>query len=174
MIVKNIRAFMLIEVLIALTLFALSAGYLVEGAFVATRTMRLMKNPRESEQLFLWARSEIFRIDDFEELKDGGDLPTHRNIEIQWEVTSVEMTQIVDLYRVSLLLSHNGSDELRMDPETRNYVMLLLRPNWGRQRDFISDRQRLVVDKKELIRELDEDRPFLLGDQSNLDLSDFQ
>ena len=105
MIGKNKKAFMLIEVLIALTLFALSAVYLVEGAFVATRTMRLMKNPRESEQLFLWARSEIFRIDDFEELKDGGDLPTHRNIEIQWEVTSVEMTQIVDLYRVGLLLS---------------------------------------------------------------------
>ena len=41
---------MLIEVLIALALFALSAVYLVEGAFVASRTIRFMKDARELEQ----------------------------------------------------------------------------------------------------------------------------
>ena len=40
---KKIRGFMLIEVLIALALFAISAVYLVEGAFIATRTMFKMK-----------------------------------------------------------------------------------------------------------------------------------
>ena len=36
---------MLIEVLIALALFGLSAVFLVDGAFIASRTIRVMKIP---------------------------------------------------------------------------------------------------------------------------------
>ena len=42
--------FMLIEVLIALSLFGLSAVFLVDGAFIASRTIRVMKDTRELEQ----------------------------------------------------------------------------------------------------------------------------
>jgi len=42
--------FMLIEVLIALALFGLSAVFLVDGAFIASRTIRVMKDTRELEQ----------------------------------------------------------------------------------------------------------------------------
>ena len=48
--------FMLIEVLIALALFGLSAVYLVDGAFIASKTIRVMKNTREMEQDLLWVR----------------------------------------------------------------------------------------------------------------------
>ena len=41
------NGFMLIEVLIALALFGLSAVFLVDGAFVAARTIRVMKDTRE-------------------------------------------------------------------------------------------------------------------------------
>ena len=145
---KNIRAFMLIEVLIALTLFALSAVYLVEGAFVATQRCdwwRIRGSPTAFPMGQEWDLSNrrFWKL-------GMGDLPTHRNIETngKWQVWRWLKSLISTGWFV---LSHNGSDELRMDPETRNYVMLLLRPNWGRQRDFISDGQRLVVDK-ELIR----------------------
>ena len=55
------KAFMLVEVLIALAIFGLSAVYLVDGALIASRTIRVMKDTRELEQDLLWARSEIFR-----------------------------------------------------------------------------------------------------------------
>ena len=50
---------MLIEVLIALALFGLAAVYLVDGAFVASRVVRVMKDTREIEQDLLWVRSEV-------------------------------------------------------------------------------------------------------------------
>ena len=40
------KGFMLIEILIALALFGLTAVYLVEGAFIASRTIRIMKDTR--------------------------------------------------------------------------------------------------------------------------------
>ena len=151
------RGFLLIEVLIALALFGLTAVYLVEGAFVASRTIRLMKDTRELEQDLLWARSEIFREIDYEKLKDGGDLPTISMGEIQWE-TEVEMTNIVDLYKVKLLLNYDGNDELGVEPGERQYSMLMLRPTWGNHGDFNSERQRLLQDKREKIIEMEEKR----------------
>ena len=64
----------MIEVLIALALFGLTAMYLVEGAFIGSRTMLQMKENQELDHDLLWARSEIFRETNYEKLKDGGDL----------------------------------------------------------------------------------------------------
>ena len=62
---------MLIEVLIALALFALSAVILVDGAFVASRVAREMKDTRELEQDLLWVRSEVLKIADSEKISEG-------------------------------------------------------------------------------------------------------
>jgi prepilin-type N-terminal cleavage/methylation domain-containing protein len=154
---KRKKGFMLIEVLIALSLFGLSAVYLVEGAFVASRTIRFMKDTRELEQEFLWARNEIFEEADYEKLSEGGDLPTPTMGDIQWE-TEVEMTDVTDLYKVILSLSYDGNDELGVEPGERTYAMLMLRPTWSKHGDFSSERERLWEDRKELILELEEER----------------
>ena len=148
---------MLIEVLIALALFGISAVYSVEGAFVASRTIRIMKDTRELEQDLFWARSEIFREIDYEKLKDGGDLPTVSMGEIQWE-TEIEMTNVLDLYRVRLSLEYDGNDDLGVEAGEREYIMLMLRPTWGSNSDFSTDRQRLLEDKREKIEEMEEER----------------
>ena len=154
---KRKKGFMLIEVLIALSLFGLSAVYLVEGAFVASRTIRFMKDTRELEQDLLWARNEIFQEADYEKLSEGGDLPTPTMGDIQWE-TEVEMTDVTDLYKVILSLSYDGNDELGVEPGERTYAMLMLRPTWSKHGDFSSERERLWEDRKELILELEEER----------------
>ena len=154
---KRKKGFMLIEVLIALSLFGLSAVYLVEGAFVASRTIRFMKDTRELEQDLLWARNEIFQEADYEKLSEGGDLPTISMGDIQWE-TEVEMTGVTDLYKVILTLSYDGNHELGVEPGERTYAMLMLRPTWSNHGDFNSDRQRLWEERKELIIELEEER----------------
>ena len=149
---KN-RGFMLIEVLIALALFALMAVYLVEGAFIGSRTMLQMKASQELDHDLLWARSEIFRETNYEKLKEGGELETVNIGEIVWEV-EVEMTDIVDLYRVLLTLSWDGNSELGIESGEREYVMLLLRPIWMNHSDFKTERQWLLEAKSEKIREL--------------------
>jgi hypothetical protein len=116
-----------------------------------------MKDTRELEQEFLWARNEIFEEADYEKLSEGGDLPTPSMGDIQWE-TEVEMTGVTDLYKVILTLSYDGNDELGVEPGERTYAMLMLRPTWSNHGDFNSDRQRLWEERKELIIELEEER----------------
>jgi len=151
------KAFMLVEVLIALAIFGLSAVYLVDGAFIASRTIRVMKDTRELEQDLLWARSEIFRETDYEKMEEGGDLPTISMGEIRWE-TEIEMTEVLDLFKVKHLLEYAGNEELGVESGERSYTMLMFRPGWGEHGDFSSDRNRLLEDKRDKIREIQEER----------------
>ena len=149
--------FMLIEVLIALALFGLSAVFLVDGAFVASKAIRVMKDTREMEQDLLWVRSQIFEEADYEKLEEGGDIQALGIGEVKWE-TEIEMTDVLDLYKVRLTLEYDGNDEMNIEPGTRISQMLLYRPTWGKHSDFATDRNRLMEDKRDKIREMQRER----------------
>ena len=154
---KISNGFMLIEVLIALALFALSAVILVDGAFIASRVIREMKDTRELEQDLLWVRSEILKIEDFEKFSEGGDIESLSMGPIYWQAV-VEMTDILDLYKVALRLEYDGNEDFGIDPGERELVMYLLRPTWGGHRDFASDRRRLEDDKRRKMEKHKEER----------------
>jgi len=149
--------FMLIEVLIALALFGLSAVYLVDGAFIASKTIRVMKNTREMEQDLLWVRGEILKETDYEKLKDGGDIQALSMGDVRWE-SEVEMTDVLDLYLVMLTLEYDGNDELGIDGGERLSKMYLFRPSWSAHSDFSADRGRLLEDKRDKMKEIQENR----------------
>ena len=155
--VYSSKGFMLIEVLIALALFGLSAVYLVDGAFVAARTIRVMKDTREMEQDLLWVRGEIFKEPDYEKIKDGGDIQSLSMGEVRWE-TEVEMSDVLDVYQVTLTLEYEGNEELGFEGGERVSKMYLFRPTWGKNSDFSSERTLLLEDKKDKIREIQEQR----------------
>ena len=155
-VIRN-NGFMLIEVLIALALFGLSAVYLVDGAFVAARTIRVMKDTRAMEQDLLWVRGEIFKDPDYEKIKDGGDIQSLSMGEVRWE-TEVEMSDVLDVYQVTLTLEYEGNEELGFEGGERVSQMYLFRPTWGQNGDFSSERTRLLEDKKDKIREIQEQR----------------
>ncbi len=155
-VIRN-NGFMLIEVLIALALFGGSAVYLVDGAFVAARTIRVMKDTREMEQDLLWVRGEIFKDPDYEKIKDGGDIQSLSMGEVRWE-TEVEMSDVLDVYQVTLTLEYEGNEELGFEGGERVSQMYLFRPTWGQNGDFSSERTRLLEDKKDKIREIQEQR----------------
>jgi type II secretory pathway pseudopilin PulG len=149
--------FMLVEVLIALALFGLSAVILVDGAFVATRVAREMVDTRELEQDLIWARSHILRISDYEKFSEGGDIKALSMGNITWE-TEVEMTDVLDLYRVVLRLDYDGNEDYGVDPGTRESAMYLFRPTWGSHNDFSSDRERLIDDRRRKMQDHQDDR----------------
>jgi prepilin-type N-terminal cleavage/methylation domain-containing protein len=149
--------FMLIEVLVALALFGLAAVYLVDGAFVASRTIRLMKDARELEQDLLWVRSQVLTEPSYEKLEEGGELTALTMGEVEWEV-EVEMTEVLDLYLVNLTLEYEGNDDFGIEPGKRNSQMYLLRPSWGGHADFATERNRLLEDKRDKIRDLKTER----------------
>lgn len=151
------QGFMLIEVLIALAIFGLSAVYLVDGAFVASRTIRVMKDTREMEQDLLWVRSQVFQEADYEKMEDGGDIQALSMGEVKWE-TEIEMTEVLDLFKVRLTLDYDGNDELGIEPGERVSQMLVYRPAWGKNSEFATERSRLLEDKRDKIREIKESR----------------
>ena len=78
-------------------------------------------------------------------------------MEIRWE-TEIEMTEVLDLFKVKLLLEYDGNEELGVESGERSYKMLMFRPAWGQHGDFSSDRNRLLEDKRDKIREIQEER----------------
>jgi len=135
--------FMLVEVLIALALFGLSAVILVDGAFVATRVAREMKDTRELEQDLVWVRSQILRISDYEKFSEGGDIEALSMGEVTWE-SEVEMTNVIDLYKVLLRLEYDGDEDYGIEPGMRESALYLFRPTWGSHSEFSSERSRLL------------------------------
>lgn len=147
----------MIEVLIALALFALSAVILVDGAFIASRVAREMKDTRELEQDLLWVRSEVLKIADYEKFSEGGELEALSMGGVGWEAT-VEMTEVLDLYKVVLRLEYEGNEDYGIEPGERESSMYLLRPTWGNHREFSSDRTRLLDDRRRKMQEYQDDR----------------
>ena len=145
---KNFRfGFMLVEVLIALALFGLSAVILVDGAFVATRVAREMVDTRELEQDLIWVRSQILRIADYEKFSEGGEIESLSMGGVSWE-TEVEMTDVLDLYKVVLRLEYEGNEDYEIEAGERESAMYLLRPTWGGHGDFSTDRARLLDERR--------------------------
>ena len=146
---------MLIEILIALAIFGFAAVYLVESAFVASRTIRLMKDTRELDQKLLWAQSQILKLK-YAELEEGGDfpLPDSKDCpidEVEWEV-EVEPFKVVHLYRVHLTLRHEGNEKKNIEPGERKFKPIVYRENWSRESDFVTDVARIKEESKEKYR----------------------
>tara|TARA_B100001093_G_C26545697_1_gene892266 strand:- start:338 stop:823 length:486 start_codon:yes stop_codon:yes gene_type:complete len=154
---SNYKGFMLIEVLVALALFGLSAVFLVDGVSVASRTMRVMKDTREMEQDLLWVRSQIFKEHRYEEIEEGGEIQALTIGEVNWEA-EVEMTNVLDLYEVILTLEYDGNDDLGIASGERISKIYLFRPGWSSDSDFATERSRLLEDKRDKIREMKEER----------------
>ena len=94
--------FMLVEVLIALAIFGISAVFLVEGAFIASRVTREMKNTRELEQDLIWVRSEILKEADYDKLQEGGDIEALSMGKVTWEAEVEVVDNLLHLYEVTL------------------------------------------------------------------------
>ena len=155
---KNLRSgFMLVEVLIALALFGLSAVILVDGAFVATRVAREMVDTRELEQDLIWVRSQILRIADYEKFSEGGEIESLSMGDVSWE-TEVEMTDVLDLYKVVLRLEYEGNEDYEIEAGERESAMYLLRPTWGGHGDFSTDRARLRDERRRKMQDHQDER----------------
>ena len=139
---------MLIEVLIALALFGMTAVFLVEGVSLISKEIVNRKNFRDLEGDLVWIRAQVFKQTDYEKMEEGGDIQALTMGEVRWE-TEIEMTEVLGVFRVSLTLSYDGNDEFEVEGGEKTCVMYLYRPTWSRNSDFATERGRLVDDKGE-------------------------
>lgn len=151
------KGFMLLEVLIALALFGMSAVFLVEGVGLVSKEIVNRKNFRDLEGDLVWIRAQVFEQTDYEKMEDGGDIQALTMGEVRWE-TEIEMTEVLDVFRVSLTLVYDGNDEFEVEGGEKTYVMYLFRPTWSKNSDFATERGRLLDEKRKQMEQMREDR----------------
>ncbi len=139
--------FSLLEVMIALAIFALAAvvlggAYLnvLQGYELSNRALLRNENLR-------FAREALLIESDLEVVEKGGEFDAGNNARVRWKA-KVEPTETPDVFEVVFDCEVN-SPELRQ-PERTTEVFRLLRPTWSKA----DEREKLRMETRERITKI--------------------
>ena len=140
-------AFSLIEVLIALALFAIAAN-VISSAFINALLSRERNDSRLYNDFAIQtARMQLLLEKNIEDAEDGGTVETLELGEVDW-YAEILPTEIVDLFEVQLY----GTFYDLEDSQKANFseTLYLLRPTWSES----DERSMLLEDKKQDLLEI--------------------
>lgn len=145
---RQSKGFTLLEVLVALTIFALSA-IVLGGAYlnvlnsyaIATRTEQISED-------VAFARSLVLAEPDRTKLEQGGDFDTAGGRHARWSV-EIASTTTADLFTVTFTCE--VADPGQSEPQKAVQVFTVLRPTWSID---AGERAKLKQDAKTRIYEL--------------------
>ena len=145
------RGFSLLEVLVALGIFALAAAVFiqaVDGGMFAIEATRLQEQRTDLHRLML---RTIANLQDREEVEDGGDFTDPDNERVRWQA-AIEETDVLDLFRLTVTIEDPALGFTFGDDEPVTYEFYVLRPSWSEE----PERTSLLEDKR---RQIEMDRP---------------
>lgn len=122
------RGFTLIEVLLALALFAISVVVLASSYVNVLFGLEAVRVDRVLEQEMAFVRSVILTSPDLETIEEGGELPTAELGYAYWEA-ELEPTNVADLFIVHVSVTLEGT--ARGEERTLNDRLVVLRPSWS-------------------------------------------
>ncbi|HEX2100199.1 MAG TPA: prepilin-type N-terminal cleavage/methylation domain-containing protein [Candidatus Synoicihabitans sp.] len=122
------RGFSMIEVLIALAIFALAAVVLGAAYINVLNAYARATEVAQQQEDVRFARQAVFQQADREELEKGGDFQTTDGRRVSWQAT-VEPTNLPDLFEVRFICEVSGAPGSR--PEAFEQRFRLLRPTWS-------------------------------------------
>ena len=126
------RAFTLLEVLLAVALFAIAVVVLA-GAYVnVIEGMESVRSDRAFEQELRWIREKVLLEPDLKKVEEGDEAPTPDFGNARWEVV-VEPTGVADLFLISLHVEMEGNDDEPL--REVNEQFMVLRPAWSEPLD---------------------------------------
>ncbi|MBL4574708.1 MAG: hypothetical protein JKY51_01235 [Opitutaceae bacterium] len=140
-------AFTLLEVLLALALFAISVVVLSASFVNVLFSIEAVKVDHALEQEMTFVRTFVLTAPDLETLEDGGEVSTGGLGFARWEAIA-EPTEVADLFKVFIKVIFEGQN----DEQDRiiEQSLLLLRPSWSdpldREKLREVTRERLVED----------------------------
>ena len=136
------KGFSLIEVLIALALFAIASN-VIGSAFINALLSRERNNDNSYRDIAIQtARKQLLLEKNIDDAEDGGSIETLELGEVDWYAEIIP-TDMVDLFEVNLFIEFF---DLKDDQSTNyNETLLLLRPTWSES----DERSSLLQDKKE-------------------------
>ena len=145
---SRLRAFTLVEVLVALCIFAMAAvvlgsAYLnvLTGYAAAARGMQINED-------FAFARQQVLNEPDRKKLEQGGEFDSAAGHRVRWSV-EIESSTVADVYKVNFTCEI--SDPMSPTPARQAQTFMLLRPTWVIDP---GERGKLKEDAKTRIQEL--------------------
>jgi prepilin-type N-terminal cleavage/methylation domain-containing protein len=124
----GLAGFTLIEVLLALALFAISVVVLASSYVNVLVSLEAVRVDRVLEQEMAFVRSVILTSPDRDTIEEGGELPTAELGYAYWEA-ELEPTDLADLFIVHVSVTLEGTNSV--DERTLNDRLIVLRPTWS-------------------------------------------
>jgi general secretion pathway protein I len=142
------RGFTLVEVLVALCVFAMAAVMLAASYLNVLNTYEVLSRGMKVNEDFAFARELVLREPDRKKLEQGGEFETASGQRARWsaEITS---TTIPNVFAVAFTCEI--SDPSRPEPDKLTQQFTVLRPTWVID---TAERDKLKADFKTRIYEL--------------------
>ena len=142
---RTVSGFSLIEVVVALALFAM-ASVVLTSSFVNALLAREHGQSNDLRHADIRAvRMQLLLEPNVDDAEDGGRYDTLNNGTANWEA-SIEPTNVIDLFEVQLQIEF--SDPQEQQEASHSETLYLLRPTWSKS----DERSSLLQDKKDDLR----------------------
>ena len=122
------RGFTLLEVMIALAVFALGAVVLGAAYMNVLNAYEAAQRSNESDQDVRFARSQLLAEPDHDKAEQGGDFDSSGGRHVKWHAT-IESTVTADLFQVTFVCELADSSGGALPPVTESFTVL--RPTWA-------------------------------------------
>jgi general secretion pathway protein I len=149
----NARAFTLVEVLVALVIFAMAAVVLGSSYVNVLTSYEVVARGTRTNADLGFAREQVLREPDRKKLEQGGEFETLGGGRAKWsvEITSTNVPEVFNVAFTYEAASATGTDAVK---QTQQFTVL--RPTWV---DDVAERDKLKADMKERIYELQGKKP---------------
>ena len=144
---SDARAFSLIEVLVALAIFALAAVVLGAAYVNVLNAYSRVGQVAQQDEELRFARQAVFQEADLEKVEEGGEFQTADGRRVSWRV-QVEPTNVADLFDVTFTCERT-TDTATGRAETVVQQFRLLRPSWSKP----EEREKLRTEARERIEQ---------------------
>lgn len=145
------RGFTLLEVLIALAVFAGAVVVLGASYINVLNAYARVGEAAQEDQDLRFARQSILVEPELEEVEKGGDFETTDGRRVTWQAT-IEPTEVADLFTVIFTCEVGGAPD--REPRVVEQRFRLLRPSWSKP----EERAKLRAEAAERIARLQEGR----------------
>lgn len=125
---RSRRGFTMLEVLAAITIFALCAIVLAGAYLNILNSYDLVSRHTVIGEDVAFARYLVLSEPDREKLEQGGEFETAGGRRARWSVV-IESTNTADLFKV--VFTCEITDPVKIDTETTTQTLMLLRPTWS-------------------------------------------
>jgi general secretion pathway protein I len=125
---RETQAFTLIEVMVALMIFAMMAVVLGSAYLNVLNSYDIVGRGHEDDQDVSFARQSLLTQPDFQTAENGDEFDTTTGTHVQWSAT-IDQAGATDLFTVvfTCQLAHTGQS----DPKVVTETFVLLRPTWS-------------------------------------------